>query len=636
MAIKVNLHHIADRKIMMRIPVITGFGGISPAGRSSFHHGYRRLVIDALAAGKADTTYASLAALMRLDTSALDEQQKHFILEHTLIRRIEEDLFNTQEVRWNKRMPVSVSDHEAASFTTKARNLPSHYPDNWQVTAIEDKMVRVNISGETELMLPTLREATVQAAGQLPTGFDPGSLYQARSHPRGLEMAIYGASDAVQSMGIDWDDICQLVAPDQVSVYAGSAMGQLDQNGHGGMLGARYNDKRTTSKHCPFGLAEMPADFINAYVLGSMGNTGTFIGACATFLYNLRQAVNDIKTGVARVVVVGSSEAPVVSDVMDGYSAMGALATDQALLKLDARLGLKEVDYRRAARPFSSNCGFTMSESSQYVVLMDDELAVELGASVYGAVTDVFVNADGHKKSISSPGVGNYLTMAKALASARSLLGEESIRQRSFIQAHGTSTPQNRVSESHILNETAKAFGIDKWQVAAVKAYLGHSLGVSAGDQLMATLGVWSDGFIPGIATIDHVADDVYDSNLSISSEHIEVGPEGIDSAILNSKGFGGNNASAAVIAPHIVNQMLAKKYGADTIKGYYNRNEVVKEQASAYDEAATKGDALPIYKFDHNVLDSDDIVFSSSKISVPGYGFDIELDQSSPYKDLL
>jgi acetoacetyl-[acyl-carrier protein] synthase len=334
--------------------------------------------------------------------------------------------------------------------------------------------------------------------------------------------------------------------------------------------------------------------------------------------------------------MVGNSEAPVVSDVMDGYAAMGALATDQALLDLDSALNLTCADHRRASSPFSTNCGFTMAESSQYTILMDDELAMELGATIYGAVTDVFVNADGHKKSIASPGVGNYITMAKAVASARGLLGEESVQQRSYVHAHGTSTPQNRVTESHILNETAKAFGIQRWPVAAVKAYLGHSLGASAGDQLMATLGVWAEGIIPGISTIDHVAPDVHDSNLLLSNSHLEVGAQAMDSTILNSKGFGGNNASATIIAPHIVNAMLSKRYGSAAISKYRNSNEGVLEKAASYDALAIKGEAMPIYKFDHNVMGGDDIEITSDQIKVPGYDEVIDLQMTSPYGDLL
>ncbi len=333
---------------------------------------------------------------------------------------------------------------------------------------------------------------------------------------------------------------------------------------------------------------------------------------------------------------MGSAEAPLNPDVIEGYAAMGALATAEEVLALDRHLGRTEPDYRRSSRPFSTNCGFTIAESSQYVVLMDDELAMEMGARILGAVPDVFVNADGHKKSIASPGIGNYITMAKAMASTRALLGEESFQQRSYVHAHGTSTPQNRVSESQIMDQLARTFGIRNWPVTAVKAYLGHSLGAAAGDQLMAALGVWSDGIIPGIATIDHVAEDVHNSHLQIGSEHLEVGPEGVDSTVINSKGFGGNNASAAVIAPHIVHRMLAKRYGSERVSAYRDRNEAVEERAAAYDAAATRGEARPLYRFDHNVLQGEDLEVSDTRIAVPGYGEVIDLEQTSPYSDWL
>jgi acetoacetyl-[acyl-carrier protein] synthase len=259
---------------MPRLPVIVGFGGVNPAGRSSFHHGYRRLVIDSLTNTDAEKTYKSLAGLMNMEYGeSLSSDQKKYILEHSLIRKIESAAFDCDEVSWNKRMLVTPSSDGAISFISKTRSLPDFTPEGWQVIDLGDGTSRVNINSQTEFLTPTTRRAPVQAAGQLPTGFNPGNLYQARSHPRGLQLSVYGASDALLSTGVDWETICSKVAPDEVSVYAGSAMGQLDQDGHGGMLGGRHNDKRTTSKHCPFGLAEMPADFINAYVLGSVGNT---------------------------------------------------------------------------------------------------------------------------------------------------------------------------------------------------------------------------------------------------------------------------------------------------------------------------------------------------------------------------
>ena len=52
---------------MVRLPVIVGFGGVSAAGRSSGHHGYRRMVIDALSQQQAEQTYSSLAVMMGLE-----------------------------------------------------------------------------------------------------------------------------------------------------------------------------------------------------------------------------------------------------------------------------------------------------------------------------------------------------------------------------------------------------------------------------------------------------------------------------------------------------------------------------------------------------------------------------------------
>ena len=72
-----------------------------------------------------------------------------------------------------------------------------------------------------------------------------------------------------------------------------------------------------------------------------------------------------------------------------------ALAEDEALKKLD---GTDHCDNRRACRPFSSNAGFTVAEASVWIVLMDDELAMQQGAQIMGSVGDVFVNADGYKK----------------------------------------------------------------------------------------------------------------------------------------------------------------------------------------------------------------------------------------------
>ena len=617
---------------MAHLPVIVGFGGVNPAGRSSFHHGYRRLVIDALSQDKAQLTLNSLMPLMDLHGEANDPIVRQAILNGTLIRQMEPELLDANAIEFHQNITVHGNFESPLLFEIANRHLPDQIPDSWRLEPIDSRRTCVNVVDKQAFFLPGKRALKVQAAGQLPSGFNPGADYPSHNHPRGLQMTVYGASDAIASVGIDWATLANAVSADQISVYAGSGMSQLDSNANGGMMAARFSGKRTTSKQCPFGFAEMPADFINAYVLGSLGTTGTSMGACASFLYNLRQALVDIQSGTSRIAIVGNSEAPIVPEIIEGYGAMGALATDKELRELDGG----ELDYRRACRPFGANCGFTLAESAQFIVLMDDSLAVELGAQIHGAVTDVFINADGHKKSISAPGVGNYLTVAKAMASARGLLGEDSLRKRSFVQAHGTGTPQNRVTESDILNRAAQVFGMERWPVVAVKNFLGHSIGVAGADQLIASLGVWEEGILPGITTIDGPADDVACSHLDISSQHKTVGADQMDVAIINAKGFGGNNATATVIAPHVAEKIIANKHKSGAWQSYQAKVEQAQARAAEYDQAMLRGEAKPIYKFDHNVLAGDDLEFDERQITMPGQQHPINLDLPSQYKQWL
>ncbi|MDF1642669.1 MAG: beta-ketoacyl synthase [Pseudomonadales bacterium] len=636
---------------MVSLPVIVGFGGINSAGRGSFHHAYRRTLLDVLPSEVAEETLVDLAVMMNqakfendqlVDLSGVPISSvkghpvlHNHILDHTLIRRIESQYFDPGAVPFQRKMQVNPGEDQPLEFVVRAKQLPAVAPQGWAYQSLEGGKVKVTVSQGFDMLLPDSKVAAVSSAGQLPTGFDPKDLYPSRNHPRGLQMSIYAASDALGSIGIDWQTIADSVAPDQVAVYASSSMGQLDDCGTGGLYKAPHIGKRITSKQLPLGFAEMPADFINAYVLGNVGATGGHIGACATFLYNLRAAVADIQSGKRRVVLVGTSEATINPEAMEGYAAMGALATDAELLELDKALGLSTPDYRRACRPFGENCGFTMGESSQFIVLFDDKLALELGAPIHGAVPDVFVHADGYKKSIAGPGIGNYLTVAKAAGVARTMIGEEALRHRTFMHAHGTSTPQNRVTESHIFNEIAKTFGIENWPVAAIKCYIGHSLGSSSADQILSTLGVWKYGFIPGISTTEKIADDVHASHLRFEQDAIDVGKQGIDASFLNSKGFGGNNATALVLAPHVVEKMLDKRHGSAQMSQHQSKLEQTSEQAEHYNQAAIRGEVRPKYQFGESVAEDQDLDIDSTRIKINGYQKTVNVESDNIYADI-
>ena len=627
---------------MSILPVIVGYGGVNPAGRSSFDQGYRRMVLESLPQSEQEKTVNGLACMMRLVNwngsayqdasgkilSAGEVSQRYFsaVCDKTLIRRIEKNHFDP-DAAFCQNTLISESFGQGMSFRTPKKGLPAQIPSNWRLEDCADGAVQVSITGQQEWRIPTTRNMLVKAAGQIPSGFEPGELYKSRFQPRGLQLALFGATDAVSSVGVDWQVICDAVRPDETGVYASSAMGQLSDEGLGGLMTSRQLGGRPSSKQVPMGLTSMPADFINAYVLGNLGHTESVAGACASFLYNLRAAVKDIRSGARRVAVVGCGEAPVLPEIVEGYTNMTALATEKEM----AALG--DADPRKYSRPFGNNAGFVISESAQYIVLMDDALAIELGADIYGAVPDVHVDADGIKKSISGPGPGNYICFGKAVASARNILGDEAVRRRSFIMAHGSSTPQNRVTESIIFDRIAAAFGINDWPVCAVKAYVGHSLAPASGDQIMAAIGAMRHGMIPGIKTIDAIADDVHQKHLHFPLKDMSVDRQ--DVAFINAKGFGGNNATGVLFSGAVATQMLEKRYG-NVWSEYCKRREVTREQAGEYEYRADRGALSPIYRFGEGVISDDEVGISSEEITLPGYGKAVPLKGKNRYEDMV
>lgn len=631
-----------------RLPVIVGFGGYNAAGRSSGHHAYRRMILESLPKQLADETVVGLATLSGMvkkeGGSFVDKKGNTFseqsvasefrsaVEEATLVRRVEKNYFDADAVHWHKKLNLKTDGEDSFTFITTEKQLPEPLPHNWSVQEIVDGGVRVKINDAFDVKIDSYRDFPVKAAGQMPSGFNPGDHYRSHFHPRGLQMAVLGASDAVHSMGIDWQTIVDRVRPDEIGVYAGSVLTQLDEHSNAGLTQSRLLGGRISSKQLAMGMNTMPADFINAYVLGSVGVTGSIVGACATFLYTLRQGVEDIQSGRRRVVMVGGAESQINPEYMEGFDAMSALASDANLRRLD---NSDTVDYRRASRPFGENCGFTMGESTQYTILMDDELAMELGADIFAAVPNVFINADGYKKSISAPGPGNYITFAKAVAAAQSIVGSEAIQKRSVIQAHGSSTPQNRVTESLIFDRVAKNFNINNWPVAAVKSYLGHTIGPASADQLVATMGAFKHNILPGIKTIDRVADDVYDENLLISNKDIDLSENPTDVAFLNSKGFGGNNATAAVLSPTVAERMLEKRYGKQAFSAYEKKRETTRASASAYDRQATEGNLDAIYKFGENMIDDSLLTMDQKTLNVPGFKQPVSLEFENPFDDM-
>lgn len=627
------------------LPVIVGFGGYNAAGRSSSHQAFRRMILESLPPSEQLDTVVSLACLMgqvrkagerycdaagaHFSATEVDQRFRQSVLDGTLIRKIE--LFDPAKVPGHKKISLSDDASQPILFTMLKRDLPTVPPQNWTIRDLENGSVEVTASASNHYLVESHYELAAKAAGQLPTGFDPANHYNSRFHPRSLQLALLGASDAVHSIGIPWEKVSDSVSPDEVGVYSSNVLSQMTEEGFGGLLQARLKGGRTTAKQLPLGLNSMPADFINAYVLGSVGHTEAITGACASFLYVLQAAVRDIRSGRRRVAILGNAEAAVTPEVSEGFSNMSALGSDENLCKLD---GVDTPDWRRASRPFGENCGFTLSEATQYIVLMDDALAVELGADIHGAVPEVFINADGVKKSISAPGVGNYISFSKAVASAIAVVGEESVKHHSFVHAHGSSTPANRTTESCLIENIAEAFDVHNWPVTATKSFVGHSLSTASGDQLISALGTFRYQTIPGIKTISQIAEDVCQERLHFPLQDLDVSDTKMHVAFINSKGFGGNNATAVVLSPEKVEQMLAVRYSTQ-FPVYLDRREATRSAAKQYAVEADAGELNVIYRFGEPLIDEAGVVISAQGIHVPGFARDITFDLENPWQDM-
>jgi|MGYP006076278663 acetoacetyl-[acyl-carrier protein] synthase len=624
------------------LPVIVGFGGFNAAGRSSSHQAFRRMVLESLPSSEQHSTIASLACLMGLvraegesyiDTQGAEltietvfEQYQQAVIAGTLVRKIEH--FDPANLSGHRK--VDFSDQQVIIFTMAKRDLPKQLPADWQIRELEDGRVEITTSGEDKHLVSVPYELAAKAAGQLPRGFDLTEHYNARFHPRGLQMALLGASDAIHSMGIPWQKVAAKVRPDEIGVYSSSVFGQVDNQGMGGLFQARLRGERTTAKQVALGLNSMPADFVNAYVLGNVGHTEATTGACASFLYSLQAAVRDLRSGRRRIAVVGNAEAPITPEMSEGFSNMGALGSDENLCKID---GSATPDWRRASRPFGENCGFTLSEATQYIVLMDDLLAIELGADVHGAVPEVFISADGVKKSISSPGVGNYISFSKAVAAAVDIVGIEAVQRRSFVHAHGSSTPANRVTESELISRVAETFEIDDWPVTAVKAYVGHSVAAASGDQLISALGTFKYGLIPGIKTVDEIAKDVHQKRLNFLLNDTVTATK-MEVSFINSKGFGGNNASAVLLSADKANAMLGQRY-TSRFAQYIEQRETTRKNAEDYAVQADRGSLAVIYRFGEQLIDEKAVAITPTGMSIPGCSRKIEFNFKNLWQDM-
>ena len=563
------------------IPCLVGFGGLTPAGRGSHNLSYSRMIYDLESDQNKFNYLKSVLTLCGLidETSEAPEieqlilSKENEVLENTLMRKLDYEFFRNTFWSYDYEMPAN-------------------------------------------------------ACGQLPYRLDPVTHYASRQHPKALGMSIVGFTDAMSDAGFDLRKEIDTYGRDKVGCFAGCAVMNMDRYSGDGLFASYPMGKRASSKHISFTLPEMTADFINAYVTGSLGITGHFIGACATSLYNLNAGVELIKSGKSELVIVGAAEAILGPPAYIGFSAMGAMATDERMTNLQQLLGEgDDLDYTKFCRPFGDNMGMVCGESAGFAILMSDRLALEVGANIRGCFLNVNINADGNKKSISGPGAGNYFSVGKTFKDIETVFGSKTLQEKSCFLAHGTGTPLNRITESHIISTFAKEFGIENLPVTSVKSKLGHTMGTAGMDQIWCGLGALESQKLTGICTIPKLADDVFKDNLDFFLDNKEFDSQK-DIAFLNSKGFGGNNATSALISSSLTEELLQRRFTEKELKAWKKKREATLKLREKNFELAINSDIEPIYEFDKDVLDLTDLEISKKNIKTKtGFNYALNSD---------
>ncbi len=275
----------------------------------------------------------------------------------------------------------------------------------------------------------------------------------------------------------------------------------------------------------PYGIPKIIANIAGGQVsidFNLYGPNTTAVTACAASANAIGDAGELIKRGAADVMLAGGADASITRFAMAGFAQARALSTNN-----DDPLG--------ASRPFDADRdGFVMAEGGAALILEEREHALARGATLYAELVGYGMSADAYHITLPRPGGdGAARAMKAALDHAR--ITPEDI---SVINAHGTSTPANDVTETLAIKTV---FGDRAYRIptSSTKSMTGHLLGGAGAVEAIASVLTIRDGTIPptiNYATPDPECDLDYVPNEAREAE--------VRYVMSNSFGFGGHNVA--------------------------------------------------------------------------------------------
>jgi 3-oxoacyl-[acyl-carrier-protein] synthase II len=306
--------------------------------------------------------------------------------------------------------------------------------------------------------------------------------------------------------------------------------GVIYGSGIGGMITLEkqhwlYFENKDPHKISPFFVPMMISDMAAGQIsikFGLKGPNYATTSACATSSHAIADAFILIQRGSADMMMCGGSEAAITEMAIGGFNAMRALSTWNDR-------------YYEASRPFDSERnGFVMGEGAGTLILEEYEQAKSRGAKIYAEIAGIGLTGDAYHITAPSPGgEGASRSMKAALDDAG--ISPDDI---DYINAHGTSTPYNDVTETKAIKSTFGKHAYDL-VVSSTKSMTGHLLGAAGGIEAIATILSIKYDKIPPTINLDN-PDPECDLNYSAK----KVTDKRINFAISNTFGFGGHNAS--------------------------------------------------------------------------------------------
>ena len=256
---------------------------------------------------------------------------------------------------------------------------------------------------------------------------------------------------------------------------------------------------------------------------GLQGPNTTTVTACAASANAVGDAGEIIRRGDADVMLAGGAEAAITEFTVGAFATSRALSTK------------RNDEPERACRPFDADRdGFVMAEGGAALVLEELEHARARGATIYAELVGYGMSADAFHITLPKPGgMGAARAMQRALENAGLEPGEVD-----YINAHGTSTPANDVTETLAIKHT---FGDAAYDVAvsSTKAMTGHLLGGAGALESMVSVLAIRDGVVPPTINLD-------DPDPECDLDYVPHKAREMDvrHVMSNSFGFGGHNVA--------------------------------------------------------------------------------------------